>query len=348
MQKHGEPPPKVEEEINIPEAQAMVIKRLQIKRQSETAKWLTNLSTSNVNPAVEAAAAAAAAPGISTAQKEQEVRELLDKAFAHFEDYAYEFNQSALGTEMVVTASRPVSKYIKLSDASRLGPEANPEGRASVYEGSLSTHNWTMVFRGRYDKVEIYLLPAESHLAFQMDPAVAAMFSPFIELVGNWDSGQLVWQMYGTTVTAEQLKPVAKELFGDLIRVSSGRLDENELFAQYSGGALKLGENVAVGYDPKAPAAAAPAAQPKTTGKNPDSGLDEGDQAIFETCDLLDQAIDKEIKVLYEQARDAKGDQGRAVRAHIEALQSLKQRVEEGFHDYVEKVPRQAPALAAK
>ena len=68
-----------------------------------------------------------------------------------------------------------------------------------------------------------------------------------MEMETIFENNQLNWNVGGTPVTSDMIEPLAKELFGDLIRVASGTMSESELFA-HPATELKLGETLAVGY----------------------------------------------------------------------------------------------------
>jgi hypothetical protein len=74
-------------------------------------------------------------------------------------------------------------------------------------------------------------------------------------------------------------------------------------------------------------------------------GLSGSELSVFEACDRLDQSLEREIEVLYQQASQATPDEARQIRQHVEALLTLKQRLEGGFHEYLDRVPRRAPAM---
>src|SRR5262249_47566803 len=161
--------------------------------------------------------AAAQAALVTPKQKEGEVRELLNKGFEQFEDFAYEFNQSALGTNLIVTVIRPTMKYIKVPD-SELTAEYSSDGRVTVHEGSISTRDWVLILRGRYDRIQVFLLPSQYHIGFGSNPETDERFPPFTELLASWETGELVWTLCGQPLTPDKMKPLSKELFGDLIR----------------------------------------------------------------------------------------------------------------------------------
>ncbi len=69
-------------------------------------------------------------------------------------------------------------------------------------------------------------------------------FSPFITIESLVKNGALEWHVGGATIVYEAIPNLAKELVGDLIKIASGKLKQEDLFAEPSGG-LKLNPGAA-------------------------------------------------------------------------------------------------------
>lgn len=174
----------------------------------------------------------------------------IETIFDEFAKCAREFNSSNQTQQMMVSVNRPQYSFQKSSYDTY-----TPDAKISVFKGHISTYAWGMLVQGQSDKIEVYVVPSENLLAFTLNDVKDKGFNPFMTIDSSFDNGQLEWRVENEVVSFDKLPFLAKELFRDLIRIASGKMSENELFANYSDG-LKLGETVAKGYSAPAPAPA--------------------------------------------------------------------------------------------
>lgn len=252
-----------------------ILDNLRLRRGSETAKWLNTLeseiSHSSLSPVSNSSGTASvtllqpypATQSGSVVLDEQAMIDKairgLDKIFDEFELYAFQFNHTAQGTDFVVSYTRPIKNL-------------NNDGICVSYAGNLSTRLWAMVVRGCASKVEVYVVPAELLLAFSIHTMGDSGYKPLLTVEAEWSNGEPIWHIEKTIITIEQIPMLAKELFGDLIRIATGQMSEAELFA-HPKQEFALGKNLAVGYqaNPAAVTSTNATASPNTlpTANNP-------------------------------------------------------------------------------
>lgn len=211
-----------------------ILAQLQPRRQAETMSWLNSLSDDVL--------------GTSSAQtqkqKDEAKRQLhkwVDTLFNCFDDMAKAFNQSAQGTDLVVSCEPPTwpDAYSQHT--------AVPNRQDIEFRGHLATRYWALILRGYQGKVSVFLMPAANLLGFRNNVIKEADFPPFMDIETSYENDQVVWKSSGHEISFEMLPTIARELLGDLVRVASGKMSEDELFGHYHE-ELKLGKNVAVGY----------------------------------------------------------------------------------------------------
>jgi hypothetical protein len=98
------------------------------------------------------------------------------------------------------------------------------------FEGHLSTRHWALAFDASTRKLDVYLIPAELVLAFTTSRIDETEYKPFITFVPRRHRDEYYWSVEQRTITFDMLPKLAKELFGDLIKVASGNVSEEEFF----------------------------------------------------------------------------------------------------------------------
>src|SRR6516162_1138919 len=266
-------------EFGLTNASHVVLGALISRRGLETGRWLSTLATDtgNTQNRLPAVAAATSVPSFD------ETKKWIDSLFQQLGELTYEFNKTAVNSNLLVTLEHP-------QEFDAPGQQGT-FGHVKVYRGRLTTSQWALGVLGKQEKISIYLIPAALLLAFTAGQLSDRDYPPFMEIIRGNVNGRMVWTVGGQSAPVEAIPYLAKELLGDLIRVASGVMSENELFAKNTD-QPKLGENLAVGYS-------APQQQPAptTTGSAP---VTPGSSAISDACDVVDDAIERELKALYE------------------------------------------------
>jgi hypothetical protein len=134
----------------------------------------------------------------------------------------------------------------------------------------------------------------------------------------------LAWTVGGQLATLQVIPYLAKELLGDLIRVSSGVKSESEIFSGDSA-SKKLSAKLAGGN--------AQALTPAYAGLN---GQNPGGDRISEICDMVDDAVDCELKRLYGQAAALTPHSSLAAptRTQISNLERFRSKMLSAFEEY--------------
>lgn len=140
----------------------------------------------------------------------------MGKLFDEFELYALEFNRNAAGTDLIVTCS-PVNLE-----------NTTPEN--DVFEAHVSTRFWALAFDASSKKVDVYLMPATLLLAFTTNRIEETEYKPFITIQATRHVDRYFWTIDQQLITFEMLAKLARELFGDLIKVASGNMKETEVY----------------------------------------------------------------------------------------------------------------------
>jgi hypothetical protein len=229
----------------------------------------------------------------------------VNKFFDEFATQAGQFNATAEGTGLMLSVSPPEFNY----QAAQYGSYA-ADKKVSTIKGHVASLHWALLFQGTTAKINIYILPSDELLTLVNRDAGEAGYAPFMTMESSEKGEDLEWYIGGTLVAEQSIPLLARELVGDLIRVSSGTMNESELFAHHHT-ELKLGETVASGYTPApAPANAgttAPAAAGSASGDTAGGGT--AALATFAACKDLLKAIDQDLSVLSEQEGEFERDQ---------------------------------------
>ncbi len=139
--------------------------------------------------------------------------EVVDRMFDAFQNYGYDFNREASGTELELNWIRPVLTR-------------EPSG-GSVFSGRLSTRRWTMVVKGTPQEILSYILPADKLIGFSLS---ASSFEPYLQLLPSSDGLDVRWKAGRTPVSAEMFPRLYQDLFVTLIRHAQGLVRGQQKF----------------------------------------------------------------------------------------------------------------------
>jgi hypothetical protein len=309
-------------EFGLSEASHVVLSTLRPRRGLETGRWLNNLATETQQTAQPRPAAVVR----QRASAYDEMVKYMDLLFQQLNDLSFEFNKTAVDSNLLVTLERPEPR----EKPARPGVFGQVE---RIYAGRLTTSQWALGVLGTGEKISIYLIPAAMLLAFIAGQISDRDYPPFMDITGTESGGETVWMIGGQATRIDAIPHLAKELLGDLIRVASGVMSDSELFAS-GPDKLKLGENLAVGY-PEAKKQESKA-QAESGGK---SGT--GELSVADACDLVDGAVDRELKRLYDQASKLKpeSDQAAPTRTRISDLEKFRSQMLAAFTEYTHGNP---------
>jgi hypothetical protein len=294
-------------EFAVPDSTKAIFDALKSRRGQETGRWLREVAGERPAQALVAAAPAA--------NVFDEVVACMDSLFKEFGDLSYEFNKTAIGTELLITFERP-------NVIERKSDEVWYKPVTRIYQGRLTTRQWALIVKGEDKKISIVLVPAGMLLAITTGQDSNEGTTSFMEL-NRADNG--TWAIAGETVPQHAIPHLAKELLGDLIRLSSGVMSESELFAR-AGEQPRLGENLAVGYQ-SAPAPAVPVAAAQA---------DPNSSSIHDACDVVDAIVERELKRLYGETGTLRPNSVSAIniRKEISAVEAFRVKMMQAFTEY--------------
>jgi hypothetical protein len=226
----------------------------------------------------------------------------VNKFFDEFATQAGQFNATAGGTGLMLSVSPPEFNY----QAAQYGSYA-ADKKISTIKGHVATLHWALLFQGIAAKINIYILPSDELLNLVNIDVSEAGYAPFMTMESSEKGAELEWHIAGAAVSEQSIPLLARELVGDLIRVSSGTMSETELFAHHHT-ELKLGETVASGYTPTpTPAPANGGSASSAAGDTAAGGT--AALATFAACKDLLAAIDQDLSALSEQESEFERDQ---------------------------------------
>lgn len=126
---------------------------------------------------------------------------LVDRMFDAFQNYGYDFNKDATGSELELNWIRPV-----------LSKE--PSG-LSVFSGRLSTRRWTMVVKGTPQEILAFILPADKLIGFSLS---STQFKPYLRMLPTSDGLDVRWKIDKIVIPPEVVPRLYQDLFAALIR----------------------------------------------------------------------------------------------------------------------------------
>lgn len=283
---------------------------LHSRRGTETGKWLRGLSEQHPG-LTEAAVAGSAADAF------EEIAAWMGKLFEELSTLAFQFNQTCSDNYLRVSCQKP--SIIEKRDETIW---YRPIHRSC--HGRLTTREWALVVTGENDKITIRIAHSDMVLAFGSGSVSETDFKPLFEIFRRTENGRSVWTLEGEEIPPTIIPFLAKELIGDLIRVTSGAMSEGELFNKDAGTPV-LGQTVAVGYSPK------PANPVKASAKQQ---IDIETIGLHEVLDIVDHVVDRDLKVLYSRAAQEGPANSVPTRKEISALEAFHQGVLGAFEEY--------------
>lgn len=203
----------------------MILGGMRSRSGTETTKWINNLTSENmeemvqsaVEPTVEpvqnALPAQFAHPSISQTQVKW-----VDKLFDLFQQYEVEFNRAVTDPNLRIEIERPVITADLISKM---------QGSDHYhYSGRLHTRFWSLAIRGNLSNIEGYIIPSDHYIGFESNVSAYVQFFQFVPV---WD-GELKWSFEKGAFSIAQLPPIAKQIFGQLVRVGRGESEPDERF----------------------------------------------------------------------------------------------------------------------
>jgi hypothetical protein len=324
-----------------------VMRKLKEQRQEDTSQWVASIQDPNsMMPATYTRVKIPPKPTIEDVDKREEADDFVytppeeamytpfedddtlglaraknssstdwvSKIFQEFERQGNTFNASAQGTNLVLSIHPP-----QYTEEVVAGSVYGQDTKVRFFKGYVSTSFWGMMLHGHHDKIDVYIVPAEAILQLSLSSIEQSGFSPFMTIDSAINNGELEWHVGGTTILYAAIPNLAKQLLGDLIKIASGKLQEEELFADKAGG-LKLDQGAVQNLSQvlriipdgaSSPGAGAPASTVATAVKpvqaDPMAGF-----MSFAAADRLVDAVSNDLTALARLANSGAPSQGDA------------------------------------
>jgi hypothetical protein len=208
----------------------LILGSLKPRTGKDTNKWIADLSDSAPKDAAEApgnqdgesAGATVAAPPVAKPGGKPPTIALVDQLFDFFQQYEFDFNKSAAGTDYLIAIERPT-----FVNESVRGAFGTPD-TLQAFRGRLSTRFYTLLLRSTADLIEGWVLPAEMIFGFRADDG---LYQPYVTILPTMGSnGEQSWKVNDTSIDSSQTRLLAKQLFGALVRHAKGEADDEESF----------------------------------------------------------------------------------------------------------------------
>lgn len=303
----------------IPEKSQGVYNDLQTRRGAETGRWLKELSNEIPHDKSDEVWQQAQTTAADTFES---VHIWMDALFQEFAGLTYGFNENAVGGDLFVSTERP-TVFEKRDESLWYKPVSKN------FQGRLATRFWSLAVKGDEKRIAIFLFPNEMVLGFKTGDYGDDELPPIIVAEPAQINGRSTWKIQGEEASIAMIGHLAKELFGDLIRVASGKMEQSELFNSHKSGDPKLGENVAVGFEGSAQHAVGAEVHPAR-----DINID--GYSLSDACDILDKVIDRELQRIYKDAASAQPGtpQAASSRKQISAVEAFRMKVVDAFQSY--------------
>jgi hypothetical protein len=325
------------------------------QRGPQTGRWLMELAGQKLSAPAEAQAAPPAHQEAGTEQrcpKDQELALWVDKLFKELSTLVYEFNKRCADNQQRVSCEMP--RVVETRDL-----EIWYKPLKRVWHGRLTSRSWAMLITGNKAKIEARLVPSSLLLAIDAGSISDQDFPPLVELRHIQENSHDCWKINDQDITIGIIRPLAKELFADLIRVTNGTFSEIDLNKLQ----LALANLQSETPTPNRP----PSQVPKQTSvvdpnrnyenkfdyvENSESSaesasattnprpltittlIDPSELTLIDACDLVDLAVDKLRNNLYQEASQTLPAQSADLRLQISALETFHNEMLRAFENY--------------
>jgi len=149
------------------------------------------------------------------------IEQLIDKIYGILQRYMFEFNQVAAGTELHVAGTisgdvTEVTRYNKLREA---------QETETYFRARLSTRLYSLVMRGKDDRVDFYLLPVNKVMALSK---LESEFPPLTSIQVKITEQGMMWRMAQGVPPIDSLDELCMWLFSNLVQATKDAAKEEE------------------------------------------------------------------------------------------------------------------------
>lgn len=151
------------------------------------------------------------------------MRAWIDAFFAEFKVYICEFNASSTAEHLTIVAASPKETF---ELPCRRDPSYEPF-KFKCYQGHIVTHNCALLVRSYYECLQIFIVSSEMLLGLENN---VLEVKPLVEFHPAVKDQQVHWALADVTIEGDNIPAMARELFGDFIKLTLGTIDEDDLF----------------------------------------------------------------------------------------------------------------------
>jgi hypothetical protein len=146
---------------------------------------------------------------------------LIDKLFGLLQRYMYEFNKVATGTDLHVSGT--ISGDI--TEVTRYNQFREAEETQTYFRARFSTRYFSLVLRGKDDRVDFFLLPVARSMALSRGESE---YSPLASLQMRITQEGMMWRMVDGVPSVDDLEPLAMWLFQQLVQKTKAAAEAGE------------------------------------------------------------------------------------------------------------------------
>jgi len=150
----------------------------------------------------------------------QSIAHIVTEIFTMLRTYSFEFNHSVGWNELYLTASKPSF----VTEVTRYNIFREPVESVTNFRARLSTRSWSLVIRGRKNKIDVMLIPIYKVIGLSK---AETEFPPILTLTGTLTKQQVNWYLDNQLIQEGQLESLAMELFAALIHKSKEAIQNN-------------------------------------------------------------------------------------------------------------------------
>lgn len=150
----------------------------------------------------------------------QSIAHIVTEIFTMLRAYSFEFNHSVGWNDLYITCSKPGF----VTEVTRYNIFREPVESVTNFRARLSTRSWSVVIRGRKNKIDVMLIPVYKVIGLSK---VETEFPPILSLTGTLTKQQVQWHLNGQPLLEGQLETIAMEVFASLINKSKEAIQNN-------------------------------------------------------------------------------------------------------------------------
>jgi hypothetical protein len=146
---------------------------------------------------------------------------LIDKIFSLLQRYMYEFNKVAAGTDLHVsgTISGDITEVVRFNQF------REAEETQTYFRARFSTKHYSLVLRGKNDTIDFFLIPVARSMALSRGEKE---YSPLATLQMRITEDGMMWRMVNSTPPVDDLEPLARWLFQQLVQETKAATEVSE------------------------------------------------------------------------------------------------------------------------